>query len=104
MPVAAFRKLVGILFESKKPEHVHAHNFLLLEWNLISRAEYFVDANIDLMSFTKDALFFNMSVTKTEQEGVKTLTIPGTFTRARSTPKSVSISPSLAISWQTLPS
>ena len=63
MPVAAFRKLAEILFESKKPEHVHAHTFLLLEWNLISRAEYLVDANIDLVSFTKDTLLFIMSVT-----------------------------------------
>ena len=76
LPFAAYRKLAKILFESEKPEHIHAHTFLLLEWNLISRAEYVVDANIDLVSFSKDALLFNMSVTKTDQEGIKNIDHP----------------------------
>ena len=56
--------------------YVAAHTFLVLEWNLISRAEYLVDANIDLVSFTEDALLFNMGVTKTDQEGVKNVDHP----------------------------
>ena len=76
LPFAAYRLLAKILFESEKAEHIHAHTFLVLEWNLISRAEYVVDANIDLVSFTKDALLFDMTVTKTDQEGTKNVDHP----------------------------
>ena len=76
LPFAAYRLLAKILFESEKLEHVYAHTFIVLKWNLISRAEYVVDANIDLVSFTKDALLFNMSVTNTDQEGVKNIHHP----------------------------
>ena len=70
LPFAAYRLLARILFESEKPEHIHARTFLVLDWNLISRAEYVVDAKIDIVSFTKDALLFDMGVTKTDQEGI----------------------------------
>ena len=76
MSFAAHRLLARILFKSEKPEHIHAHTFLVLDWNLISRAEYVVDAKIDLVSFTKDALLFDMGVTKTDQEGIKNVDHP----------------------------
>ena len=49
---------------------------MVLEWNLISRAEYVVDAKIDLVSFTEDALIFDMGITKTDQEGTKNVDHP----------------------------
>ena len=76
LPFAAYRLLARILFESPKPEHIYAHAFLVLEWNLISRAEFLVDAKIDIVSFTKDALVFAMGVTKTDQEGTKNVDHP----------------------------
>ena len=76
LPLAGYRLLSKILFESDKPEHIFAHTFLVFEWNLISRAEYVVDAKIDLVSFMKDALLFDMGVTKTDQEGIKNLDHP----------------------------
>ena len=76
LPFAAYRKLATILFEGQDSAYVAAHAFLVLEWNLISRAEYLVDAKIDLVSFTEDALLFNMGVTKTDQEGVKNVDHP----------------------------
>ena len=76
LPFVEYRLLTRILFESSKPEHIFAHTFLVLEWNLISRTEYAIDAKIDLMSFTKDALLFDMDVTKTDQEGTKNIDHP----------------------------
>jgi hypothetical protein len=76
LPFAAYRHLAQILFESEKSEHIYAHAFLVLEWNLISRAEFLVDAKIDIVSFTKDALIFAMGVTKTDQEGTKNVDHP----------------------------
>ena len=35
----------------------------------MSRAEYVVDSKIDLVSFEKDALLFDMGPTKTDQDG-----------------------------------
>jgi hypothetical protein len=48
----------------------------VLEWNLISRAEFLVDANINIVSFTKDALIFAMGITKTDHEGTKNVDHP----------------------------
>ena len=45
-----YKYLAKILFKSDEQEHVAAHAFLLLEWNIISRAEYVVDSNIYLVS------------------------------------------------------
>ena len=69
LPFAAYCYLAKILFTSASPEHVPAHTFLLMEWNLMSRSEYVVDSKIDLVSFEKDALIFDMGKTKTDQEG-----------------------------------
>jgi len=76
LPFAAYELLAKILFESPDPEHVPAHTFLLLEWNLISRAEYLVDSKIDAVSKKNDALTFDIGKTKTDQEGTKNIDHP----------------------------
>ena len=48
----------------------------MLAWNLISRAEIIVDAKIDLVSYKDDSLLFDMSITKTDQEGTKNIDHP----------------------------
>ena len=72
----AYKYLSKILFESDEPEHVAAHIFLLLKWNLISRAGYVVDSNIDLVYFQQDDLLFDIGKTKTDQEGKKNIDHP----------------------------
>ena len=71
LPWRAYKYLAKILFESDEPDHVAAHTFLLLEWNIKSRAEYVVDSNIYLVYFQQDALLFDIGKTKTRQEGTK---------------------------------
>ena len=76
MPFAAYKKLARLLFESKKPEDIPAHTFFVLDWNLVSRAETVVESKIDVVSFTEDALVFEMGITKTDQEGTKNVDHP----------------------------
>ena len=52
LPFAAYRYLANILFTSASPEHVPAHTFLLMEWNLMSCSEYVIDSKIDLVSWS----------------------------------------------------
>ena len=63
--MAACKYLTKLLYESPNPEHIPAHTFFVLNWNLVSRAEFVVDAKIDLVSFTEDALILDMGITKT---------------------------------------
>ena len=77
LPFRAYKYLAKIIFGSDEPEHVSARTFLLLEWNIISRAEYVVDSNIYLASFQQNALLFDIGKTKTDQEGTKILTTHG---------------------------
>jgi len=67
LPFAAYKYLAKILFESKKAEHVGAHMFLLIAWNLISRAEFVIGSNIDSIWFQADAIMFEVGTTKTNQ-------------------------------------
>jgi len=46
MTVPVYEKACEIFFESSKPEHVFAHAFLVLNWNLMKRAENVVEAKI----------------------------------------------------------
>lgn len=75
-PFPAYELLSGILFRSKDPEHVALHLFLLLEWNLMSRAEQAVDANIELVGVYNDALRFFIGKSKGNQEGTKHIDHP----------------------------
>ena len=76
LPFAAYKLLARILFESDKPEHVAAHTFLILEWNLIARAEFVVDVKIDAIYFQNDAIMIDMGKTKTDQDGTKNIDHP----------------------------
>ena len=72
----AYKRLATLLFRSEKAEHIAAHAFLVLEWNLIARAENCVGAKIDHIHFHRDALLFNFAKTKTDQEGTKNIDHP----------------------------
>ena len=76
LPFWAYCHLAKILFESENAEYIAAHAFLLLDWNLISRAEFVVGAKIDLVSAVEDALVFEIGKTKTDQEGTKNIDHP----------------------------
>jgi hypothetical protein len=56
LPFEAFKLLAQILFKSEKQEHIAAHLFLLLEWNLISLSEMVVSALIDVIRCNSDAI------------------------------------------------
>ena len=64
MPFRAYKYLSKILFESDEQEHVAAHTFILLERNLISRAEYVADSNIVFVYFQQDTLLFGIGKNK----------------------------------------
>ena len=76
LPFAAYQYLASILFESEDPEDVAAHTFLVLEWNLVARAEYVIGSKIDHVAFKDDAMVFEMGPTKCDQEGTKNLDHP----------------------------
>ena len=71
LPFAAYEYLADILRRSDNPEHIAAHLFLLLDWNLISCADGVVTSNISLVSLWSDSLRFAIGPTKTDQEGKK---------------------------------
>ena len=76
LPFKAYRHLASLLFDSEDPEMVAAHTFLVLEWNLVSRAEYVIGSKIDHVIFKDDAMIFEMGPTKCDQEGTKNLDHP----------------------------
>ena len=67
--------LAKIMFQSKKAKHIHAHTFLVLDWNLILRAEYVIVSK-KLVSFKENTLLFYMGPTKTSQEGTHNIDHP----------------------------
>jgi hypothetical protein len=71
LPLACLIYLCKFLHCSNDPEHVAALLFLLIEWNLISRAENVVNAHVDLFGVLNDALICHVGVTKGDQEGSK---------------------------------
>ncbi|KAL3772474.1 hypothetical protein ACHAWU_000036 [Discostella pseudostelligera] len=76
LPFKAYMYLAQILFESDKPEHIAAHTFLILQWNLISRAEFVLESKIDAILFQNDAMLFDVGKTKTDQEGTRNIDHP----------------------------
>ena len=76
LPFQAYMYLAQILFESNRPEHVATHTFLILQWNLISHAEFVVDARIDSLLFQNDAMLVDVGKTKTDQEGTRNIDHP----------------------------
>ena len=71
MPFAAYVKLASILACSQDTEHVVAHLFLLLDWNMVSRAENAVNSHMDLFGIFDDALLVYLGPSKGDQEGTK---------------------------------
>ena len=57
------------LFESKDPEHLFAHLFLVLDWNLMKRAENCVDCKITHITVRNDSLVFQFAKSKGHQNG-----------------------------------
>ena len=66
----SYHLLARLLFESDHPEHMYAHTFLIINWNLASRSEFMVNSKIDLVLFEKDLLLLDMGPTKTDQDGI----------------------------------
>jgi hypothetical protein len=71
MPHPAYVYLANVLHKSKDPKMIACHLFLLLEWNLISRADFVIEQNIEIIGLFNDAIRFEIGVTKTDQEGSK---------------------------------
>lgn len=69
MTAIVYEKLAQILFESDEPEHIFAHCFFVLDWNLMKRAENCVIANICHISFHNDSLVFEIAKSKGNQGG-----------------------------------
>jgi hypothetical protein len=59
------------MHESSDPTMVVCHLFLILDWNLILRADFVVEQNIDIVGIINDAILFDIGVTKSDQEGTK---------------------------------
>lgn len=71
MKFKAYVELAKILCKSDDREHIAAHLFLLLDWNMVSRAEGVVSQHIDLFGIYKDALLVRMGPSKGDQDGTK---------------------------------
>jgi hypothetical protein len=68
--------LAHILFLSKDPEHTAVHLFLLLDWNLISRAEQVAKTYLNLGGVSNDALKLFIVKSKGDQEDTKHIDHP----------------------------
>lgn len=71
LPLAAYVYLAEVLCKSQDPEYIAAHFFLLIDWNLISRADLVINANIELVGMWSDCLRFEIGKSKTDQEAKK---------------------------------
>ena len=71
-----YKRLAEIIFRNKKIEHIDAHTFLVLEWNIIVQAENCVRAKVEHVSFHRDAPLLNFVKNKTDQEGIKNIYHP----------------------------
>ncbi len=71
MPFEAYRLLSSILARSSDPEHLACRLFLLLDWNMVSRAENVVNQHMDLFGVIDDALLVYLGPTKGDQDGSK---------------------------------
>ena len=65
----AYELVCKHFFYSGKPEHVFAHLFNVLDWNLMKRAENCVNAKINHIYFRHDALVFDFAKSKGHQKG-----------------------------------
>jgi phage-related protein len=57
------------LFESERKEHIFAHLFLVLDWNLMKRAENCVDLKLEHVKMEGDSMVFEFAKSKGAQGG-----------------------------------
>ncbi|KAL7550473.1 LOW QUALITY PROTEIN: hypothetical protein ACHAWF_014863 [Thalassiosira exigua] len=69
MSFDAYEHLAKALFYSNEKRDVFNHLFLLLDWNLMKRAENCVKAKINHIRFEDDSLVFEFAKSKTQQTG-----------------------------------
>ncbi|GFH59857.1 hypothetical protein CTEN210_16333 [Chaetoceros tenuissimus] len=69
MTLPVYELIAKKLFQSEKPEHIMAHTFFVLDWNLMKRAENIVDANISHIRWENDCLIFHFAKSKGHQDG-----------------------------------
>ncbi|KAL3793017.1 hypothetical protein ACHAWO_008273 [Cyclotella atomus] len=76
MPFGAYELLCSILHRSRNPQHIAAHLFLTLDWNMLSRVDFIVSSNVEFIGMSSDALRFDVGLTKTDQEGKNNIDHP----------------------------
>mmetsp|Transcript_20744 Transcript_20744/g.31523 ORF Transcript_20744/g.31523 Transcript_20744/m.31523 type:complete len:642 (-) Transcript_20744:310-2235(-) len=64
MTVEVYELIARLMFESDKKEHIFAHAFHVLDWNLMKRAENVVDCKITHIFFCNDSLTFIFAKSK----------------------------------------
>ena len=71
IPLQAYIHLAMLLHKSDDPEHIAAHLFLLLDWNLISWADMVATSNIKIVRLWNDTIKLQIGLTKADQTGSK---------------------------------
>ena len=69
MDFAVYQKMCELMFARAGSCWIFAHLFLVLEWNLMMRAENCADAHVSHLDWCDDALIFHFAKTKTDQVG-----------------------------------
>jgi len=69
MKKECYSKLAELFFKSDDRECIFAHLFLILDWNLMKRAENCVDAKVNHITFENDCLIFEFAKSKSHQSG-----------------------------------
>ena len=70
MGFETYQKIAELLFKAGGSENIFAHCFLVLEWNLMARADNIVYTNISHTEWQGDSLVFYFARTKGDQEGI----------------------------------
>ena len=70
MGFETYQKMAELLFKAGGSENIFAHCFLVLEWNLMARADNIVYTHVAHMEWQDDSLVFYFAKTKGDQEGV----------------------------------
>ena len=68
MTVEVYETIARLMFESDKREHMFAHAFHVLDWNLMKRVENVVDCKIAHICFCNDSLTFIFSKSKSSDK------------------------------------
>ena len=69
MQFAVYRKICELMLKEEGPEFLFARAFLILEWNLMARAENVVHAHILHVLWEDDAIVFRFVKSKADQTG-----------------------------------